>query len=88
MKKFWKVLLIIIAVIALLLLLGYCGLKKLWHNILTAPMALDNYTTEVKTGGDVEAKYIVNGKHETSYFEIDYLDNADIKKSKYGILQI
>lgn len=79
-KKFWKVLLIIFAVIALLLLLGYCGLKKLWHNILTAPMAPDNYTTKVKTGGGIEAKYIVNGKHETGYFEIDYPDNADIKK--------
>lgn len=80
MKKFLKVLLIIIAVIALLLLLGYCGLKKLWHNILTAQMAPDNYTMEVKTGGDIEAKYIANGNHEIKCFEIDYPDNADMKK--------
>lgn len=66
--------------VAVLVLLGYLGLKWLWHNITTAQMAPDNYTTEVKTGGDIEAKYIANGKHETKFFEIDYPDNADMKK--------
>ena len=66
--------------VAVLVLLGYLGLKWLWHNITTAQMAPDNYTTEVKTGGDIEAKYIANGKHETKNFEIDYPDNADMKK--------
>lgn len=80
MKKVLKVLLIITTVIAVLLLLGYLGLKWLWHNITTAQMAPDNYTMEVKTGGDIEAKYIANGKHETKNFEIDYPDNEDIKK--------
>lgn len=80
MGKVLKVILIIVAVVAILVLLGYLGLKWLWHNIITAQMAPDNYTTEVKTGGDIEAKYIANGKHETKFFEIDYPDNADIKK--------
>lgn len=80
MGKVLKVLLIIVAVIAVLVLLGYLGLKWLWHNIITAQMAPDNYTTEVKTGGVIEARYMANGGHEAKCFEIDYPDNADIKK--------
>lgn len=80
MRKVLKVILIIVIIIVVLLLLAYFGLKKLWHNILTSPMAPDNYITEVKTGGDIEAKYIANGRHETKNFEIDYPDNEDIKK--------
>lgn len=80
MRKVLKVILIIVIIIVVLLLLAYFGFKKLWHNILTSPMAPDNYITEVKTGGDIEAKYIANGKHETKNFEIDYHDNEDIKK--------
>lgn len=80
MRKFLKFILIIAVVIFVLLLLGYLGLKWLWHNITTAQMAPDNYTTEVKTGGGIEAKYMANGKQETKCFEIDYPDNADIKK--------
>lgn len=45
MRKFLKVILIIVAVAAVLLLLGCLGLKWLWHNITTAQMAPDNYTT-------------------------------------------
>ncbi len=80
MKKALKILGIILIIIAVLLLLGYCGVKKILNNILTAPMAPDNYTTEVKTGGNIEAKYIASGNYETNYFEVDYPDNEDIKK--------
>jgi hypothetical protein len=56
MRKFLKVILIIVAVAAVLLLLGYLGLKWLWHNITTAQMAPDNYTTKVKTHPHGRAK--------------------------------
>ena len=79
-EKALKVLLIILAVTVLLLLLGYLGLKKLWNNIITAPMASENYTTEIKTCGEIEARYMSSGVFETDYFEIDYPDDADIKK--------
>ena len=74
MRKILRILLIIIIVVVILLLPVYFGLKILWHNIITAQMAPDNYTTEVKTGGDIEAKYLANGSYETSCFEIDYPD--------------
>ena len=51
MKKALKVILIIVIILLILALLLFFGLKKIWHNITTAPMASDNYTTEVKTGG-------------------------------------
>ena len=44
---------LIIAVLAVLL---WFGLKKIWHNIITAQMAPYNYTSEVKTGGELEAQ--------------------------------
>jgi len=81
-KKFLKILLIIVIVIAGLLLISYLGLKKLWHNIITAQMAPDNYMTEAETGGDIEARYIANGNYKTNSFEVDYTDNEDIKKIK------
>lgn len=80
MKKVLKVLCIILVIVAILLLLGYFGIKKILTNILTAPMVPESYTTEVKTEGNIEAKYIAKGNFETGYFEADYPDNADIKK--------
>lgn len=80
MRKFLKILLIVVIVIAILLLLSYLALKKIWNNILTAPMAPENYTVETTTGGDMEAKYLAGGSHETGYFEVAYPDHEDIKK--------
>ena len=51
MKKVGKVILIIVIILTILFALGYFGLKKLWKNILTAPMALEKYIAEVTTGG-------------------------------------
>ena len=79
MKKAMKVILIIILIIAVLTVLLWFGLKKIWHNIMTAQMAPDNYTTEVKTGGDIEAKYLTMGSYKVKYFTLDYTDNEDIK---------
>ena len=54
-KKAMKVILIILLIIAVLAVLLWFGLKKIWNNIMTAQMAPDNYTSEVKTGGELEA---------------------------------
>lgn len=80
MKKVGKVILIVVIILAILFTLGYFGLKKLWNNILTAPMAPENYATEVTTGGKIEAKYMAAGKYDIDYFESDYAENTDIKK--------
>ena len=80
MKKVGKVILIIVIMLAILFALGYFGLKKLWKNILTAPMAPEKYIAEVTTGGEVEEKYMAAGSYEIGYFEADYAENADIKK--------
>lgn len=80
MKKVGKVILIIVIILTILFALGYFGLKKLWKNILTAPMVPEKYIAEVTTGGDVEEKYMAAGSYEIGYFEADYAENADIKK--------
>ena len=80
MKKVGKVILIIVIILTILFALGYFGLKKLWKNILTAPMSPEKYIAEVTTGGEVEEKYMAAGSYEIGYFEADYAENADIKK--------
>ena len=79
MKKAAKVILIVVLVIAVLVVLLWFCLKKIWNNILTAQMAPDNYTSEVKTGGNMEAKYLAMGSHEVKCFTFDYTDYDDIK---------
>ena len=79
MSKGLKIFLIILIVVVVVGLLGYFGLKKLWNLMITAQMAPDNYTTEVKTGGEIEAKYLANGSFEVKSVEIEYPDDADIK---------
>ena len=79
MIKLLKIVLIIVIVLLILAVILLFGLKKLWENITTAQMAPDNYTMEVKTGGDIEATYLTNGKIETKSMEIDYPDDTDIK---------
>ena len=80
MRTVGKVILIVVIVLIILVIRIYLGLKKIWTNLLTSPMTPENYIIEVMTGGDLEAKYIASGRYETSYFEADYLENADIKK--------
>lgn len=66
--------------LVILAVLGYFALRKIWTNILTAPMAPENYVMEVTTGGEIEARYMSTGEHETAYLETDYSENSDIKK--------
>lgn len=78
-KKAMKVIFIIILIIAVLAVLLRFGLKKIWNNIMTAQMAPDNYTSEVKTGGDIEAMYLAMGSYEVKCFTVDYPDDVEIK---------
>lgn len=43
-------------------------------------MAPENYVMEVTTGGEIEARFMATGEHETAYFETDYSEDSDIKK--------
>ena len=87
MKIVGKIILFICIALVILAVLGYFALRKIWTNILTAPMAPENYVMEVTTGGEIEARYMATGEHETAYFETDYSEDSDIKKLKYGIRQ-
>ena len=80
MKIVGKIILFICIALVILAVLGYFALRKIWTNILTAPMAPENYVMEVTTGGEIEARYMATGEHETAYFETDYSEDSDIKK--------
>ena len=71
MKKAIKVILIILIIVVILSILAFLGLKKLWNNIITAQMAPDNYTSESKTGGEIEAKYLAGGGYETKSLVVE-----------------
>lgn len=65
MKKMLKVINVIIIVIFIVYVLG-----KLFGNLLGKIPAVPNgYTSKVKTGGSIEAKYIGMGTHEVEYTE-------------------
>lgn len=80
MKIVGKIILFICIALVILAALGYFALRKIWTNILTAPMAPENYVMEVMTGGEIEARYMATGEYETAYFETDYSEDSDIKK--------
>ncbi len=80
MKKVIKVILIILIIVVIFSVLAFFGLKKLWHNITTAQMAPDNYTVDVKTGGELETKYLASGTFETKTLVAEYPDDTDIGK--------
>ncbi len=85
-KKAMKVILIILLIIAVLAVLLWFGLKKIWNNIMTAQMAPDNYTSEVKTGGELEAKYMAMGSYEVNASLLTMPMTRKSKRSEYGIL--
>ena len=80
MNRRLKTVLIAIAVVFVLCASGYCGLKKLLQNALTSPMCPENYAETVKTGGELEAKYLAMGASSVGYFETDYPDDKDVGK--------
>lgn len=80
MKIVGEIILFICIALVISVVLGYFALRKIWTNILTAPMALESYVMEVTTGGEIKAKNMTTGEHETAYFETDYSEDSDIKK--------
>lgn len=58
LKVFGIILLVLIGLIAFILIKAHF-----------TPMVPENYTETVPTGGEIEAKYLKNGKFEVSYFE-------------------
>ena len=66
----WKIIAIIL-MIAVVIFIVRKGLSKI-------PAVMDNYTDKVKTGGEIEKKYLKNGSYNVSYHEDALLQ--DFKK--------
>lgn len=64
MKIVGIIVLVIIVLVVLLLIKG-----------ALTPAVPKNYTETVKTGGEIEAKYLKNGTHKTAYTEAKVLEN-------------
>ena len=83
MKKVMKIIgIVLLCIIALIVIFLICASLK--------PYVPKNYTETVKTGSEIEAKYLKNGGHEVEYFEQGTMQNfkkyevwypADMKNS-------
>ena len=62
MKKVLKVIGIIILLLGVLI-------AVLFHFIAKSPSVPENYTDTVKTGGEIEAKYLAMGSYEVEHLE-------------------
>lgn len=61
----WKIVAIILIIIVMVsLILKGCG-----HMISRIPSIPDDYVKKVRTGGDIEAKYLAMGSHDIEYYE-------------------
>ena len=68
MKKIMKIIgIVLLCIIALIVIFVICASLK--------PSVPKNYTETVKTGGEIEAKYLKNGSHEVEYFEQGTMQN-------------
>ena len=74
--------------IVLLCIIALIVIFVIWASL--KPSVPKNYTETVKTGGEIEAKYLKNGSHEVEYFEQGTMQNfkkyevwypADMKNS-------
>ena len=72
----WK----IIAVILMIVCLGDFALKCLEKMLSKSQSVPENYTNTVKTGGELEAKYLAMGRHEVSYHESDAMMSFENSK--------
>ena len=64
-KNVWK----IIAIIAIILIVGSVALKGIGQFLSKIPSVPEDYVSKVQTGGDIEAKYLKMGSHEVDYYE-------------------
>lgn len=63
--NWWKV----IAIILIIACLFSLALKSIGKALSESQSVPDNYTSTVKTGGELEAKYLAMGQHEVGYQE-------------------
>ena len=64
-RNMWKLIAIVLMIVlAWSLILKSCG--KILYKAQSVP---ENYTETVKTGGNIEAKYLQHGTHDVEYFE-------------------
>lgn len=61
----WKIVAIILIIIVMVILM----LKGCVHILSKIPSVPDDYVKKVQTGGDIEAKYLAMGSHDTEYYE-------------------
>ena len=59
----------VINIIGIVFLVGFIVIKILGAFLSKIPSVPNDYITKVKTGGDIEKKYLANGKYEVDYFE-------------------
>ncbi len=59
----------VINIIGLIFLVGFILIKLLGLFLSKIPMVPNDYVTKVKTSGDIEKKYLANGKYEVEYYE-------------------
>ena len=71
MKKYMKIILIVVGVIAALIIMFIMFL--LWAG--KQPMVKDGYYNDVKTSAPLEQKYTLEGNYEVSYYEQDANNN-------------
>lgn len=70
MKKVLKVIGIIILLLGVLI-------AVLFHFISKSPSVPENYTDTVKTGGEIEAKYLAMGSYEVEHLESDTVSSLE-----------
>lgn len=68
MKKVLKIIGIVVLVIIVLLIILLIALSL-------KPSVPENYTNTVKTGGDIETKYLKNGSYDVEYYEQSVMQN-------------
>ena len=64
-KNVWK----IIAIIAIVLIVGSVALKGIGQFLSKIPSVPEDYVSKVQTGGNIEAKYLKMGSYEVEYYE-------------------
>ncbi len=71
----------VIKIIGIIILIPILLIALLFIKAAFTPMVPNDYEKTVKTGGDIEAKYISHGKYEVSYYE----KKTDEKFKKYEV---
>lgn len=76
-KNVWK----IIAIIAIILIVGSVALKGIGQFLSKISSVPEDYVSKVQTGGDIEAKYLKMSSHEVEYYETAVIMSFHKKQS-------